>query len=139
MPHTIRANANASGTYELLVDWTPPHDWEGSHGRAAIRHKGVGVFESEDLANRAVVRMSLIWRSHWNGILGKCQQVAFVPGVEGEPKMERRHCYWCNDNRSKYWGQAGLNKSIGTGAHTLWEPHEVRRLCDAAIELSRGL
>jgi hypothetical protein len=47
--------------------------------------------------------MSLTWHSHWNGILGKCQQVAFVPTAEDRPKTRNRPCSWCGVLRRKTW------------------------------------
>jgi hypothetical protein len=60
--------ANGSGIYGLKADWKPPHIREQvAIGKEANIYRAVvGMFESEELAYRAVVCMSLIWRSHWN-------------------------------------------------------------------------
>jgi hypothetical protein len=53
--------ANGSGIYGLKVDWKPPHIQEkGAIGKEANVYRAAGMFESEELAYRAVVRMSLI-------------------------------------------------------------------------------
>jgi hypothetical protein len=65
--------------------------------------------------------MSLIWRSHWNEILGKCQQVAFVPGAEAGPsegvKHRHRKCSWCGIHLlgSNHFAFLSLAVRVGSG------------------------